>query len=104
MNHKQRDNIVICYHLFSGSGEGASGSNIDDNESGDSTSDDGSGKITKSDSKSTIQVDVGSGGSGYSDIDVIVEKKSQNTVEAKDRSKISKNEPGWGKKFEELKT
>ena len=86
--------------MFSGSGEGGSGSNIDDNESGDSTLDNGSGKVTKSDSKNTIHVDVGSGGSGYSGIDVIVEKASQNRVETKN----SKKEPGWGRKFEELKT
>ena len=83
--------------LFLGSGEGGSGSTTDDNESGDAIADGGSGKVTKSASKNVIQVNEGSGGSGYGGIDVIVEKAPQNRIQAKNVSKSSKKEPEVGK-------
>jgi len=79
-----------------GSGEDGSGSKSDDSESGDATPVDGTGKVTGSGTKNSIE---GSGGSGDSDIDVVVEKAPQNTVE----NNNSKRKPGWGKKFEVVK-
>ena len=52
--------------------------------------------MTISGTKDSVE---GSGGSGDSDIDVVVETASQNRVEDKN----TKRKPGWGKKFEVVK-
>ena len=84
---------MICLSL--GSGEGGSGSKIDDNEPGDNTEEDMNGKETKNGKENVTQVEVGSGGSGYPDIDVTVEKAPQGEVE----NKPSKKKVVEGKSF-----